>query len=123
MSRPGTRVRSHGLATGPQAQCSVEEPIANSSMLVLPGMTAPAAASRSAMCGVVGTPVPVEDAAARGRRLAPGDHEVLERDRDAQERRQRLERGAPLPACRGQPDDRLPRRRRGRRRHRATARR
>ena len=47
---PGTRSRSHGLAVGPQAECSVDEPIANSSMFVLPGSTAPAAFSRSAMC-------------------------------------------------------------------------
>ena len=39
---PGIRVRSHGLWLGPQAECSVDEPMANSSMLVLPriGMAA-----------------------------------------------------------------------------------
>jgi hypothetical protein len=39
---PGIRVRSHGLWLGPHAECSVEEPMANSSMLVLPriGMAA-----------------------------------------------------------------------------------
>ena len=47
---PGTRSRSHGLAVGPQAECSVDEPIANSSMFVLPGSTAPARLSSSAMC-------------------------------------------------------------------------
>ena len=46
---PGTRSRSHGLAVGPVAENSVDEPIANSSMLVLPGITAPASRSRSAM--------------------------------------------------------------------------
>ena len=46
---PGTRPRSHGLAVGPQAENSVDEPMANSSMLVLPGSTAPAARSCSAM--------------------------------------------------------------------------
>ncbi|OGL14501.1 MAG: hypothetical protein A3F92_08255 [Candidatus Rokubacteria bacterium RIFCSPLOWO2_12_FULL_71_22] len=44
---PGTRVRSHGLRVGPNAECSVEEPIANSSMFVLPSSTAPAASRRS----------------------------------------------------------------------------
>jgi len=44
---PGIRVRSHGLCVGPYALCSVEEPIANSSMLVLPSTTRPAALSRS----------------------------------------------------------------------------
>ena len=46
---PGTRSRSHGLAVGPNAECSVDEPIANSSMLVLPRITAPASWSRSVM--------------------------------------------------------------------------
>ena len=37
---PGTRSRSHGLEVGNQAECSVDEPIANSSMFVLPSDTA-----------------------------------------------------------------------------------
>src|SRR3954447_13450639 len=44
---PGIRSRSHGLWVGPNAECSVEEPIANSSMLVLPSTTSPAPLSRS----------------------------------------------------------------------------
>ena len=40
---PGIRVRSHGLCVTPYAECSVEEPIANSSMLVLPRIGRPAA--------------------------------------------------------------------------------
>ena len=43
---PGIRVRSQGLWVGPKAKFSVEEPIANSSMFVLPRMTTPAARSR-----------------------------------------------------------------------------
>ena len=39
---PGTRRRSHGLYTGPNAEFSFDEPIANSSQLVLPASTAPA---------------------------------------------------------------------------------
>ena len=39
---PGVRLRSHGLWEGPNAECSVELPIANSSMLVLPRITMPA---------------------------------------------------------------------------------
>ena len=39
---PGTRAASQGLATGPKWLVSLEEPIANSSMLVLPTITAPA---------------------------------------------------------------------------------
>src|SRR5436305_9907263 len=33
---PGTRVVSHGLRVGPTDECSVDEPIANSSRFVLP---------------------------------------------------------------------------------------
>jgi hypothetical protein len=44
---PGTRVRSHGLRVTLRAECSVDEPIANSSMFDLPSITAPALASRS----------------------------------------------------------------------------
>src|SRR5580693_10387029 len=43
---PGTLSRSHGLRLGPNAEFSVDEPMANSSMLVLPRMTAPACLSR-----------------------------------------------------------------------------
>src|SRR6202167_873471 len=43
---PGILVRSHGLWLGPNAEFSVEEPIANSSMFVLPRMIAPACLSR-----------------------------------------------------------------------------
>src|SRR3984957_8769037 len=43
---PGIRVRSHGLRLGPKAEFSVEEPMANSSKLVLPMMIAPACRSR-----------------------------------------------------------------------------
>ena len=44
---PGTRVGSWGLRVGPNAEFSVELPMANSSRLVLPMAMAPAAASRS----------------------------------------------------------------------------
>ena len=43
---PGTRERSHGLCTGPYAEFSFEEPIANSSQFVLPTSTAPSPDSR-----------------------------------------------------------------------------
>jgi len=42
---PGTRSRSHGLCVAPNAECSVEEPMANSSRFVLPTITAPASLS------------------------------------------------------------------------------
>ena len=43
---PGTRDRSQGLRTGPNAEFSFELPIANSSRFVLPSMTAPRSSSR-----------------------------------------------------------------------------
>ena len=43
---PGTRLVSSGLRVGPNAEFSVLEPMANSSRLVLPTITAPAARSR-----------------------------------------------------------------------------
>src|SRR5207302_9785763 len=51
---PGTRPRSHGLRAGPNAEFSVEEPIANSSWLVLASSGAPAWASRSTAVAVYG---------------------------------------------------------------------
>jgi len=44
---PGTRPWSHGLSVFLNAEFSVLEPMANSSMLVLPTTTAPAASSRA----------------------------------------------------------------------------
>ncbi len=44
---PGTRVGSHGLRLGPKAEVSVDEPSANSSMLQVPTMIAPAASRRA----------------------------------------------------------------------------
>ena len=44
---PGVRERSHGFRQGWYPLFSLDEPIANSSMLSLPRSTAPAAASRA----------------------------------------------------------------------------
>ena len=44
---PGIRSRSHGLWVLPYAECSVDDPMANSSMLVLPRIGRPAALSFS----------------------------------------------------------------------------
>src|SRR5262245_64388377 len=44
---PGTIDRSHGLWTGPNAEFSFDEPMANSSQLVLPRSTLPSALSLS----------------------------------------------------------------------------
>src|SRR5687767_12794707 len=43
---PATRVVSQGLRVTPNAECSVDEPIANSSMFVFPMTKAPASRSR-----------------------------------------------------------------------------
>ena len=43
---PGVRSRSHGLRLGPKAECSVEDPMANSSRFVLPRRTRPASRRR-----------------------------------------------------------------------------
>src|SRR4051794_41855080 len=56
---PGMRSRSHGLRVGPYAECSVEDPIANSSMLVLPRIGRPAVLSRATtVASYGGTPPP-----------------------------------------------------------------
>jgi hypothetical protein len=47
---PGTAFVSQGLRTGPKAEFSFDEPIANSSMLVLPSSTAPARSNCSITC-------------------------------------------------------------------------
>jgi hypothetical protein len=44
---PGTRDVSHGLRTGPKAEFSFEDPIANSSQFVFPASTAPPPDSRA----------------------------------------------------------------------------
>src|SRR5262249_29141702 len=44
---PGPRAGSHGFRVTPSAEFSVDEPIANSSQLSFPTMTAPAARSRA----------------------------------------------------------------------------
>src|SRR3954447_2144597 len=51
---PGTRPRSHGLSVGPYAEFSVEEPMANSSWLVLPSSGRPASWSFSTLVAVYG---------------------------------------------------------------------
>src|SRR5947209_15113296 len=43
---PGERSRSHGLCTGPNADVSFDDPMANSSQLVLPTTIAPACSRR-----------------------------------------------------------------------------
>src|SRR3954452_17858504 len=51
---PGTRVASCGLRVGPNAEFSVDEPMANSSRFVLRIATAPAPTTRSTTVAVYG---------------------------------------------------------------------
>ena len=51
---PGTRVLSWGLRVGPNAEFSVDDPMANSSRLVLPTTTAPAFDSRETIVASYG---------------------------------------------------------------------
>ena len=44
---PGTRSSATGLRTGPNAEFSLDDPMANSSQLALPMMTAPARSKRT----------------------------------------------------------------------------
>src|SRR5262249_62142180 len=51
---PGTRLKSHGFITGPYAEFSVDEPIANSSQFVFPIISAPASSRRRMAVAVYG---------------------------------------------------------------------
>src|SRR5438105_13746791 len=51
---PGTRAVSHGFRTAPKCEVSLDEPIANSSILHLPSSTAPACANCSITCASYG---------------------------------------------------------------------
>ena len=53
---PGTRLFAHGFLTGPKCELSLEEPMANSSMFVLPVTTAPARSSSLDHVSVVRAP-------------------------------------------------------------------
>src|SRR5579864_4497235 len=62
---PGTRSTSHGLPTAPNAEFSLDDPMANSSQLVLPTHTAPASNRRCTAVPVYGglNPSRIRDAA------------------------------------------------------------
>ena len=83
---PGTRSRSHGLSTGPKPEFSFDEPIANSSMFVLPSTLRPGLGELSNRGRRVWRLVALEDPRARGRRHTLGAEDVLDRDRDACQR-------------------------------------
>ena len=97
---PGTRARSHGLRVVKNAEFSVDEPIANSSMLSLPSSTAPAVEQPRDHGGVVGRHEALQDLrAAGGADPARAEH-VLDRDRhpvERPERRAGRESGRRLP--------------------------
>ena len=71
---------------GPNAEFSVELPIANSSRFVFPTMTAPASCSRSTTVALYGGQPTVEDLGRTRGGHAPGAEVVLQSDRNAGER-------------------------------------
>ena len=87
---PGTRSTSHGLRVGPNAEFSVDEPIANSSMLVLPRIGMPAARSRAVDRRVVGRRPALEDLRPAGGGHVGGGEDVLQRQRHPGQRRRQL---------------------------------
>ena len=112
---PGTRVESHGLRVGLKAEFSVDEPIANSSMLVLPTTIAPAASSRSTTVAREGRAVALEHPRAAGRGHALDVEQVLDRHRDAGQRARRPARPRSRRRRRARAPSPAPRSRGGRR--------
>src|SRR3954465_1665591 len=108
---PGTRSWPHGLRTGPKPEFSFDEPMANSSWLVLPSSGAPAAASCStAVAGYggrwgVGGGVPLGDPGAGLARDPGGAEEVL----DGQGHAAELAAGIDLGPVLGHPGERVQR--------------
>jgi hypothetical protein len=77
---------SQGFFTGPKCEFSFDEPIANSSMLVLPRITAPGCVELLDHVRVVGRDEILEDLRPARRTPALRAEEVLVRERDARER-------------------------------------
>ena len=100
---PGVRSVAHGLRTGPYAEFSFDDPIANSSQLVLPTMIAPADSSLSTTVASYGgwnVSRILDEAVVR----TPHAQVVLESDRHAGERSERRAGGALLVDQRGARD-------------------
>ena len=89
-ARHQRRVRALRAATatitGPKNEVSFDEPMANSSLLVLPSITAPSRQSLRGDGRLVGRHEIVEDVRARGGAHALGAEHVLDAERDAFER-------------------------------------
>ena len=88
---PGTSgvfapLRRQGEITGPKNELSFDEPMANSSLLVLPSITAPSRQSCAVTVELVGRHEIVEDVRAGGGAHVLGREHVLDRERDAFER-------------------------------------
>ena len=88
---PGTSgvfapLRRHGDSTGPKNDVSFDEPIANSSLLVLPSITRAVAPELRDHGRFIGRHEILENSRARGRAHALGAEHVLHRDRNAFER-------------------------------------
>ena len=85
-TRRAPATRRAGCASAPNAEFSVDDPIANSSRFVLPTITAPAARSRVHDGRVVRRPPAFEDRRRARRRDAARAEVVLDRDGHAGER-------------------------------------
>ena len=86
---------SCGLRVGPKAEFSVDEPMANSSRLVLPIDDGAGGGEPLDDGGVVGRPPALEDLRRAGRGDAPGAEVVLEGDRHAGQRARVVARRRP----------------------------
>ena len=78
---PGTRSSATGFRTGPYAEFSFELPMANSSQLVLPRMTAPASSRRSTAVASYGGRIGLEDLRSASRAYALRADHVFNRRR------------------------------------------
>ena len=94
---PGMRSVAHGFRVGPNAEFSVDDPIANSSQFVLPTITAPAASSRVDDRGVVRRHEVLEDLRRGGRPDAARAQVVFQRDGHAGQRQRRTIRDGDRP--------------------------
>ncbi len=96
---PGTRSRSHGLCVANSAEFSVDEPMANSSMLVFPTITAPAAVELFHDGGVVRRHEIFQHLRRAGRPHAFGADYILDSQRYARQRPAFTAAIAPSACC------------------------
>ena len=79
----GNAIERLGLRTGPKAEFSLDEPMANSSQLVLPRIMAPCCFEAGDGGGIVGRNVVLEHPRAAGGADALGDDDIFHAQRNA----------------------------------------